>query len=320
MPCRRIDVEVEQLTEVALVRRREQQRVAVRCQRAALLEQHRALRGRLAEIEPGVEHDLLGRQTRGLGAPGALEEELGHVAQQVVVVRVGIGDTRAPPDVGGDDGGVVLGRDREVVGITEAADVVADHRAGLARSVEHGRAPRVARDRDVEPGVQGLDRSDDPVELFVLGHVGARTGLHAADIEEIGTGLHELVRAPEQRAERECRAPVVEGVGRAVEDAHHERAGGEVVDLVTEADSGRHRGAGYAPWCSAPPRGRRRRRSRTSPRRCRRRAEPVTRRRRRRGGRAAAPRVGTRRGSRRTTGDRPPRTVSSAPATITPRW
>ena len=36
---------------------------------AALAQQHRALRRRLAEVEAGVEHDLLGREPGRLGRP-----------------------------------------------------------------------------------------------------------------------------------------------------------------------------------------------------------------------------------------------------------
>ena len=62
-----VDVEVEQLAEEPLVRRRQQQRVAVRGERVALAQQHRALRRRLAEVEAGVERDLLRGEAGGLG-------------------------------------------------------------------------------------------------------------------------------------------------------------------------------------------------------------------------------------------------------------
>ena len=141
-------VEVEQLAEEPLVRRRQQERVAERGQRVALAQQHRALRRGLAEVEAGVERDLLAARVPAASAcAGAVEEERGDVGEQVVVVRLGIGDARLQPDVGRDHRRAVLGRDGEVVGIGEAADVVADDRAGLARLVEHRGAPRVARDR-----------------------------------------------------------------------------------------------------------------------------------------------------------------------------
>ena len=107
-----VDVEAEQLAEEPLVRRRQEQRVAERGERVALAQQHRALRRRLAEVEPGVERDLLGREPGGLGSRGAVEEERGDVADEVVVVRLGIGDAGREADVGGDDRRAVLRRAR----------------------------------------------------------------------------------------------------------------------------------------------------------------------------------------------------------------
>ena len=95
-----VDVELEQIAEEPLVRRRQQQRVAVARQRVALAQQHGALRGCLAEVEAGVERDLLGREPGGLRPRGAVEQERGDVADQVVVVGLGIGDTRAATGCG----------------------------------------------------------------------------------------------------------------------------------------------------------------------------------------------------------------------------
>ena len=55
-----------------------------------------------------------------------------------------------------------------------------------ARRVEHRGAPRIDRNRDVEAGVQRLDRGHDPIELFGLADLRAGPGLHAPDIEQIG--------------------------------------------------------------------------------------------------------------------------------------
>src|SRR5829696_4408353 len=54
-------------------------------------------------------------------------------------------------------------------------------------------------------------------------------------VEEVGTLVDQHLGAVEQRVELEGEAPVVERVGRAVEDAHHQRAGREVEDLFTQA-------------------------------------------------------------------------------------
>ena len=89
-----VDGQAEQLAEVALVRRRQQERVPVRGERVALAQQHHALRRRLAEVEAGVERDLVGLQAGGLRLRGTIEEEGGDVADEIVVVRIRVGDPR----------------------------------------------------------------------------------------------------------------------------------------------------------------------------------------------------------------------------------
>ena len=192
----------------------------------ALAQQHRALGGRLAEVEAGVEDDLLGSQADRLGPLGPVAQERGDVGDEIVVVRIGIGDAGPQPDVGGDDGGVVLGRDPEVVGIVEAGDVVADDRARAARGVEHRRPPGVDRERHVEAGLQRLDRGHDPVELLGLVDLGPGAGLHPADVEQVGAVGDELLGPAHERVEVPGRAPVVERIGGAVQDPHDDdRAG-----------------------------------------------------------------------------------------------
>ena len=83
-------------------------------------------------------------------------------------MRFRIGHAWAQADVGGDDGGVVLGRDLEVVGIGESGDVVADDRAGRAAA-----SSTDARHVSTESGVvetrgERLDRRHHPVELLCL--------------------------------------------------------------------------------------------------------------------------------------------------------
>ena len=63
------------------------------------------LLGRLAQVEPGVEHDLVGRDPGGHGPRGPLDEEGPHVGHDVVVVGLGVGDPGGEADVGGHDGG-----------------------------------------------------------------------------------------------------------------------------------------------------------------------------------------------------------------------
>jgi hypothetical protein len=175
-----------------------------------------------------------------------IEEEPTDVRDEIVIDGLRIGDPRGEPDVGRDHRDRVLRRDRQVLGVGEPADVVADDGPGRARGVEHGRPPRVARDGDVEARVHRLDRRDDAVQLLGLPHLGARTRLHAADVEEVGTVLDQVRGAPDERIQRERLARVVERVRGPVEDAHDQGARGEVGDDITEAEA-RHRGRAYVP-------------------------------------------------------------------------
>ena len=140
-----------------------------------LPQEHRALRRGLAEVEAGVEHDLLGCEPDRFGPPRAVEQERGHVGDEIVVVRIGIGDARAQADVRRDDGRVVLGRDREIVGIGEARDVVADDRARRRTPASSTDARHVSTESGTSKRArERLDRRHDPVELLGLTDLRAR--------------------------------------------------------------------------------------------------------------------------------------------------
>ena len=74
---------------------------------------------------------------------GALAAERHDRADQVVVLRVRVGNARGQADVGRDDGRARRCGDGEVLRVCEAADVVADHRADGERGLGYRRSPRV---------------------------------------------------------------------------------------------------------------------------------------------------------------------------------
>ena len=82
--------------------------------------------------------------------------------------------------------------------------------------------------------MQRLDRGHDPVELFLLAHLRAGAGLHASDVEQIRAVGDQLFGPARERVERPGGAAVVEGVGRAIENAHHDDARPHVERRVTE--------------------------------------------------------------------------------------
>jgi hypothetical protein len=67
------DLQFEQLAQEPLVRRREQQRVPERGKSVRLAQEHEGLSRRLAQVQPGVEHDPGRRDAGGLGPMGALD-------------------------------------------------------------------------------------------------------------------------------------------------------------------------------------------------------------------------------------------------------
>ena len=98
----RVDLEIEQLAEEGLVRRGKEQRVPESGETVGGPQQGQRLVGGLAEVEPGVEHDPLRRNTGGFGLAAALEKEGGDLLDDVVVDRFGVGHPGTEPDVGRD--------------------------------------------------------------------------------------------------------------------------------------------------------------------------------------------------------------------------
>ena len=99
----------------------------------------------------------------------------------------------------------------------------------------HGRPPRVDRESHVEALGQGLNGGHHPLQLLLLIDLRARAGLHAADVEDVRSFADELLGASEERVEVPERSAIEERVRRAVEDAHDQRAVGDVVADVSEA-------------------------------------------------------------------------------------
>ena len=211
--------------EEGLVGRREQQRVAEA--RPAAPEARSSverLLGRLAEVEPGVEHDPLGRDAGRRGPVGPVGEER---ARRRRPRRRSTGRGRRPgarAGCGWPPRVAPAGRgDREVVGVGEPADVVAERPPRPRRPPWPPRParcrPRSGR-RSGRPGSRST--ADHPVELLGLGHLGAGAGLHAADVEDVGALADELLGA-RAAARRARRWPLVEERVRGpVEDPHDE--------------------------------------------------------------------------------------------------
>ena len=155
---RSVDLEVEEPPEKGLVGRGEQERIAEAGQVAERAEQRQRLLGRLAEVEPGVEDDPVARGCRpprpGRPArPGTRRRRrprrrsTGRGRRPAGASRMWVATTR----------GAGRRRSGQVVGVAEAADVVAEHRPGRVGLLGHRGPPRVDRHRDVEAVGQVAD-------------------------------------------------------------------------------------------------------------------------------------------------------------------
>jgi hypothetical protein len=236
----RLYPQAEQVTEEALVRGRQQHCLAHPRESVGRPQEFERLRCRLAEVEAHVEEHPLGRDPRHNRHLEAVDEEVLDGGDDVAVGVAGVGvvDAGAQADVGRDDRGAGCRRDGEVTRVAEPADVVAEHRPGRVSGFGDLGAPGVDRERDVEPPRDRLDCGDDTVELLGDAYGLAGAGLHAADVDDVGTVGDEPLGAANSGVELEGGAVVVERVRRAVDDAHDERARGDVVAAGAERDEG----------------------------------------------------------------------------------
>ena len=223
-----MNLEIQDRPEEGLVGRREQQRRTESRQFRRLTKQLQRLRGRLAQVQPGVQNDLFVVESGREGPPSAFEEERAHRGGDVVVVRVRIRDARSQADVRGDHGRLGRRRGLEVLGVGEATDVVAE--AGTGRKAGPGdrRPPGVHTERHVETGAQLANDRHDAVELFFLADLIAGTGFHSAHVQDVGALVDELFGAREKSVQVVGGRRSVERVARSIQDTHHQGPSGHV--------------------------------------------------------------------------------------------
>ena len=87
----------------------------------------------------------------------------------------------------------------------------------------------------------GPRRRAHAIDLLLHGDLGARTGLRAADIEEIGPLDDQLLGLAEELIEGPVLATVEERIRRAIEDSHHECTRRDVETGGAELDEHRFR-------------------------------------------------------------------------------
>ena len=247
-----VDRAVEQLADEPLVRRREQERVAER-------RVHRRSRAAAPRSAPATCRGRGRRRARSARrrarpprpAAARSRRNARHVGDEIVVVRFGIGDARLQADVRRDDGRARAWRRRSGSRDRRSRRCRcrrprppctrrrAPTRATCRPRAARRSAPRAPRSRARHGRAPRPRRPPGPGPAFT-----PPTSSRSAP------STHELLGAREERVERPRRAPVVERVGRPVEDAHHHRVARDVDRSVTEAQGGirddGHAGRPYA--------------------------------------------------------------------------
>ncbi|KAG1647342.1 30S ribosomal protein S20 [Nymphon striatum] len=181
--------------------------------------------GVLAKIECGVDHDSLARNASGLGPRSTLGQKAQHVGHDVVIDRVGIGQTRRGTHVACDHRGARFGCSEEVERVGETAGVVANRCSGLETGLCDLRPKGVHRDRHVEAGRERFDSGHNSFEFFLDTYFVAGFESDTPDIKEVSSLGHQRFGLGKKVVKREVLATVEERVGRAVQDPHDQSPG-----------------------------------------------------------------------------------------------
>ena len=127
-------------------------------------------------------------------------------------------------------------REREHPGVaTPAGDVVDDRGAGLDRGARHLGFRCVDRNMSRDGRRDFSDHREDSFHLFVRrNRLRARAGRFAADIDDRGAAARHFDAVFNRRFGREKFAAIGKGIRRHVEDAHEQRAIGQVDDVSVD--------------------------------------------------------------------------------------
>ena len=182
------------------------------------------MEGVLTEIVGGIDQD---RVTRNPECQGALcrRHDLGdHICDDVVVAdTMRAGARNRATRVRADDPGTSLGSNQDEVGIRTRPRVVDQVGAFAACQPRDAAPPGV--DADDQLGVLGSDRGDernDSPDLFVGVDEVTGPSFHSPDVHQIGAFSDSPIDGSHRCRIRERRALVVEGIGSAVDDGHHQ--------------------------------------------------------------------------------------------------
>jgi len=129
------------------------------------------------------------------------------------------GARREAAGVGADQAGAVLRGDLGQPRVDAAPGVVQQVRAGPGDHLADLGAPGVDADHDVGvPLAHGGDQPGDPVDLLRRGHLVARAGLDAADVDDVRPVQNRAAHRVKRR--REARITLEKRVRRPVDHSH----------------------------------------------------------------------------------------------------
>ena len=178
--------------------------------------------GVLAEAEPRIHQDRIRADPGRPGGVCALDQKAGDlVHRDLAAARLRL--LRRQAEVGHHDARTVTGDRGRHPGVGEAGVVVHEIGPRPQRGIGHRGTVGVDRDRHIQLRPQPEDDGLDPRDLLVLGKHLAGLRRHPTDIDDPRTGPGQLDPAGHRRVGRRRQPPVIERVGRRVDDAHHAR-------------------------------------------------------------------------------------------------
>jgi len=178
--------------------------------------------GVFAKVVPWINEDRVARNAGDCGALGFGNATLHNVGDHVVVGHaVRTGTRQGAPCMGAHQSHAELGSHFGQLGIDAAPGIVHQISAFLTRRPSYLSPPRIDADDDLGMScAHQTDERRDPAQFLSRIDLGPRTGLDAANINDVSSAVDRSLNALEGVGISHMSATVVERVGCAVDDGH----------------------------------------------------------------------------------------------------
>lgn len=186
----------------------------------------------LAEVERRVNHDAMSGNSRLLCPPTSFDQVADDVGNQVVIERVRIIEARGGAHVTRNNRCACFACEAEVVGIGESAGVITYRSASGETLAGNSGTECIDRDRHIESLCQRGDRGNDSIDLFLDPNLVAGLETDTTNVKEVGSVSDMVCGLRQKFVETKVLATVEERIGRAVEDAHNQRARADIEGMV----------------------------------------------------------------------------------------